>query len=348
MTNGEAEASRSSPRPQSGVQQAYELAEESRRRSLEELGAVYTELDQARNEHPELVKDHLGKLIPISDWNEGRFLHLPRDVTIPYVVQAPPPAQVEGQERRARTLIVAEEGSTIHYLSGCPSPIYTSNRRQVETVEIFAKPGSRVRFTSIENWSKGIGSEGIARALVEAEAMIEWMDVSLGSSRRQSSIEIQLTGRKARGEIRTMALFGAHQKLEAAPSVIHQAPETLSELNSLLIGLGSGRVELRSSLAVLRGATRVRSKVVARALLADSSATVQLAPEFNIEEAGVDLERQEQVSELSQWLADGPSMPVGDKAYEVVCRFLEPLTDRLPKEFAVELHNLLRIELESL
>src|SRR5215218_5236339 len=264
-----------------GVSAQYEseLVYHKIKEELDKIGVVFTDMDSGLREHPDIVKEYFGTIIPPNDnkfaalnsavWSGGSFVYVPEGVHVDIPLQAYFRINAENMGQFERTLIIAEPGSYVHYVEGCSAPIYTSDSLHSAVVEIIAKPGSRVRYTTIQNWSTNVYNLVTKRAAAHEDATMEWVDCNLGSKLTMKYPSIYLLGERAHGEILSIAFAGKGQHQDAGAKIIHVAPHTTSSIFSKSISKDGGRSTYRGLLEVAQGATETRSKVVCDALLLD-------------------------------------------------------------------------------
>ncbi|MEK7166046.1 MAG: Fe-S cluster assembly protein SufB, partial [Patescibacteria group bacterium] len=267
----------------SGVSAQYEseVVYKSIKKSLDKKGVVFLDMDSGLKEYPELVRKYFGTIIPPADnkfsalnsavWSGGSFIYVPKGVKVELPLQAYFRINAANMGQFERTLIIADEGSYVHYVEGCTAPIYTTDSLHSAVVEIIVKKGARVRYTTIQNWSTNVYNLVTKRMRVEEEGIGEWVDGNLGSKLTMKYPSIYLVGRKARGEVLSIAYAGPGQHQDAGGKAIHLASETSSKITSKSISKGGGRTSYRGLLHVVQGAKGVKSKVVCDALLLDEN-----------------------------------------------------------------------------
>jgi Fe-S cluster assembly protein SufB len=212
------------------------------REDLERLGVIFCDMDTALREYPELVKQYFGTVIPANDnkfsalnssvWSGGSFIYVPPGVEVEMPLQAYFRINAENMGQFERTLIIADEGSNVHYIEGCSAPVYTSDSLHSAVVEIIVKPGGRCRYTTIQNWSNNVYNLVTKRARVEAEGHMEWIDGNIGSRLTMKYPAVYVVGPKASGEVLSVAYAGAGQHQDAGAKMVHAAPETTSKIVS--------------------------------------------------------------------------------------------------------------------
>src|SRR5919109_2437644 len=227
---------------------------------LDSMGVLFSDMDTALRDHPDIVKEYFGTVIPPNDnkfaalnsavLSGGSFIYVPPDTHVEMPLQAYFRINAENMGQFERTLIIVDEGSSVHYVEGCSAPIYTGDSLHSAVVEIIAKPGSRVRYTTIQNWSPNVYNLVTKRAKAEAEATMEWVDGNLGSKLTMKYPSVYLTGPKAHGEVLSVAYAGAGQHQDAGAKMIHAAPETTSLIESKSISKDGGRTTYRGLVRV--------------------------------------------------------------------------------------------------
>ena len=231
---------------------------------LEAQGVVFMDMDTALREHQDLVREYIGTLIPPNDnklaalnsavWSGGSFVYVPPGVKVEMPLQAYFRINTENMGQFERTIIIADEGSYVHYVEGCTAPTYSSDSLHSAVVELFAKPGARIRYTTVQNWSNNVFNLVTKRAVAERDATVEWVDCNLGSKLTMKYPSVYLTGERAHGEILSIAFAGAGQHQDAGGKIIHAAPNTTSNIFAKSISKDGGRSSYRGLLEVAKGA----------------------------------------------------------------------------------------------
>ncbi|MCW2830823.1 MAG: sufB, partial [Aeromicrobium sp.] len=257
----------------SGVAAQYEseVVYHSIREDLEEQGVLFLDTDTALKEHPELFQEYFATIIPVGDnkfsalnsavWSGGSFIYVPKGVHVDIPLQAYFRINTENMGQFERTLIIADEGSYVHYVEGCTAPIYSSDSLHSAVVEIIVKKGARVRYTTIQNWSNNVYNLVTKRAVCEEGATMEWVDGNIGSKVTMKYPAVYLMGEHARGETLSIAFAGEGQHQDAGAKMVHAAPHTSSSILSKSVARGGGRTSYRGLLQVLEGAEGSASTV---------------------------------------------------------------------------------------
>jgi len=249
-----------------------------------------------------------------------------------------------------RTLIIADEGSFVHYVEGCTAPIYTTDSLHSAVVEIIVKKGARVRYTTIQNWSTNVYNLVTKRARVEEEGIMEWVDGNLGSKLTMKYPSVYLMGRKAHGEVLSIAYAGRGQHQDAGGKMIHAASETTSQIISKSISKSGGRTSYRGLVQVYPGAKHVKSKVVCDALLLDETSRSDTYPTMKIDEQSVQIEHEATVSKIGDeqlFYLQSRGIAKAQAESMIVNGFIEPIVKELPLEYAVEMNRLIQLQMEG-
>ena len=343
-----------------GAQYESEVVYHQVNEKLEAQGVIFTDMDTALREHEDLLREYWATVIPPADnklaalnsavWSGGSFVYVPKGVKVEMPLQAYFRINTENMGQFERTLIIAEEGSDVHYIEGCTAPVYSSDSLHSAVVEIVAKPGARVRYTTVQNWSQNVFNLVTKRAIAQENATMEWVDCNLGSKVTMKYPAIYLTGKGAHGEVLSIAFAGEGQHQDAGAKIIHAAPDTTSSVFSKSISKDGGRSTYRGLLEVANGATGTRSKVVCDALLLDDKSESDTYPTIRIDESDADMGHEATVSKvgddmLSYLQSRGLSEEEASKM--IVNGFIEPVTKELPMEYAVELNRLIELQMEG-
>ena len=346
----------------SGVAAQYEseVVYHSIREDLEEQGVLFLDTDTALREHPELFEEYFATVIPVGDnkfaalnsavWSGGSFIYVPKGVHVDIPLQAYFRINTENMGQFERTLIIADEGSYVHYVEGCTAPIYSSDSLHSAVVEIIVKKNARVRYTTIQNWSNNVYNLVTKRAICEAGATMEWIDGNIGSKVTMKYPAVYLMGEGARGETLSIAFAGEGQHQDAGAKMVHAAPNTSSSILSKSVARGGGRTSYRGLLQVNEGAHGSASTVKCDALLVDQISRSDTYPYVDVREDDVTLGHEATVSKLSDdqlfyFMSRGMEE---DEAMAMIVRgFVEPIARELPMEYALELNRLIELQMEG-
>lgn len=343
-----------------GAQYDSEVIYHSVKEALSKQGVIFTDMDTGLREYPEIVKQYFGKLIPALDnkfaalnsatWSGGSFVYVPKGVHVTMPLQAYFRINAKNMGQFERTLIIADEGSNVHYVEGCTAPIYTSDSLHAAVVEIYVKKGARVRYTTIQNWSKDVYNLVTKRARVEEEGVMEWIDGNLGSKVTMKYPSVYLVGRKAHGEVLSLAFAGSGQHQDAGGKAIHNAPETTSVISSKSISKDGGRTSYRGLLHVAKGSKGAKSTVRCDALILDPKSRSDTYPTMKIREKNVTIGHEATVSRIGDeqlFYFRSRGLSESEASGMIVNGFVEPIVKELPFEYAIELNRLINLEMEG-
>lgn len=345
-----------------GVSAQYEseVVYESVHRELEKQGVIFCDMDTAIREYPDIVRRYFGTLVPAHDnmfaalnsavWSGGSFVYIPKGVHVKLPLQAYFRINAERFGQFERTLIIAEEGSSVHYTEGCTAPIYTTASLHAAVVEIFVHPRARVRYTTVQNWSKNIYNLVTKRARAETQATMEWIDCNLGSQVTMKYPAVYLAGRGARGEVLSVASAGNGQHQDAGAKMYHLAPDTSSRIVSKSLAKDGGRNSYRGLVHVARGATGARAHIVCDAMLFDNRSRSDTYPTMRIEESTATVEHEATVEKIGQekmFFLASRGLSEDQATGLLVNGFIEPVAKELPFEYAIELNRLINFEMSG-
>ncbi len=343
-----------------GAQYESEVIYHNLQKELEAQGVVFLDTDTGLKEYPELFKEYFGKIVPPNDnkfaalnsavWSGGSFIYVPEGVHVQLPLQAYFRINAQNMGQFERTLIIADKGSYVHYVEGCTAPTYTTDSLHSAVVEIIVKEGARVRYTTIQNWSKNVYNLVTKRAAAYKDATMEWVDGNLGSKVTMKYPSVYLMEPGAKGEILSVAFAGHGQHQDAGGKVVHVAPHTTSTITSKSISKNDGRASYRGLLKVHPEAEHSKSNVRCDALLLHEESRTDTYPYIEIENDRVDVGHEATVSKVGEeqlfyLMSRGISEA---EAYSmIVTGFIEPIAKELPMEYAVELNRLIQLEMEG-
>src|ERR687896_153549 len=343
-----------------GGQYDSEVVYHNIRTELEAQGVIFMGTDQALKEHPELVKQYFGTIIPQNDnkfaalnsavWSGGSFIYVPPGVRIEMPLQAYFRINAENMGQFERTLIIVDEDAYVHYVEGCTAPIYSSDSLHSAVVEIIVKPRGRCRYTTIQNWSTNVYNLVTKRAVAYDGATMEWVDGNLGSKLTMKYPAIWLMGERAHGEVLSIAFAGKGQHQDAGGKCVHVAPKTTSVITSKSISKNGGRAGYRGLLEVAKNAKGSRSKVVCDALILDDDSRTDTYPYIRIDENDVDVGHEATVSKIGEeqlFYLMSRGLTEAEASALIVSGFVEPITKELPLEYAVEMNRLIQLQMEG-
>jgi Fe-S cluster assembly protein SufB len=344
-----------------GAQYDSEIVYHSLKKEWEDQGVVFLNMDEAVHKFPEVVKKYfMTQCVPINDhkfvmlhaavWSGGTFIYIPKGVKVKIPLQAYFRMNVERGGQFEHTLIVADEGSEVHYIEGCSAPAYESSALHAGCVEIFVHKNARVRYSSVENWSRNTYNLNTKRAVVDEDGVIEWINGNLGSGVTMLYPCSILRGERARSDSLGIAFAGAGQNQDTGSKVIHAAPNTSSTIQAKSISKDGGISTYRGLVKVLPRAINSKVAVNCDALLIDGNSISNTYPTMQIESNKVDIAHEATVGRIGEeeifyLMSRGLSMEQARQM--VVAGFIEPIIKQLPLEYSVELNKLIELEMEG-
>ncbi len=330
------------------------------REDLEERGVIFQDTDTALREHEELFRKHFATVIPPNDnkfaalntavWSGGSFIWIPEGVDVDIPLQAYFRINKQNMGQFERTLIIAEPGSKVHYVEGCTAPIYSSDSLHSAVVEIIVKEGAKVRYTTIQNWSTNVYNLVTKRAMAYKNATMEWIDGNIGSKVTMKYPAVWLMEEGASGEVLSVAYAKDGQHQDAGAKMVHNAPNTTSNILSKSISKGSGRTSYRGLVKITPGATNARAAVKCDALMLDDESRTDTYPYMEIGEEDATIEHEATVSKVSDeqlFYMQARGINEDEATAMIVRGFIEPIARELPMEYAVELNRLIALEMEG-
>src|SRR3954447_3514917 len=343
-----------------GAQYESEVIYHSLREDLEKQGVIFLDMDSGVREHPELVRQYFGTIIPYNDnkfaalnsavWSGGSFIYIPAGVKVELPLQAYFRINAENMGQFERTLIIVDKDAYVHYVEGCTAPIYSTDSLHSAVVEIHVAEGGRCRYTTIQNWSTNVYNLVTKRAVAERNATMEWVDGNLGSQITMKYPAVILKGDGAHGEVLSIAFAGKGQHQDAGGKITHAAPNTSSVITSKSISKDGGRSSYRGLLQVNKGSVGSRSKVVCDALIIDDESRTDTYPYINIDENDVEIGHEATVSKIGEeqlFYLMSRGLSEEEASAMIVSGFVEPITKELPLEYAVELNRLIQLQMEG-
>jgi Fe-S cluster assembly protein SufB len=330
------------------------------RDDLADMGVLFCDMDTAVREYPEIVQKHIGTVIPPGDnkfaalnsavWSGGSFIYVPPGVKLEMPLQAYFRINSENAGQFERTLIIADEGASVHYVEGCSAPVYSTDSLHSAVVELIAKPGAHIRYTTIQNWSPNVYNLVTKRARAEAESRVEWIDGNLGSKLTMKYPAVVLAGPKAHGEVLSVAYAGPGQHQDAGAKMTHAAPETTSIIESKSISKDGGRTTYRGLVRVEPGATNTKAHVRCDALILDDESRSDTYPYMEIEEQDARVGHEATVSKVGDdqlFYLMSRGLTEQQATAMIVNGFIEPIIKTLPMEYAVEMSRLVELNMEG-
>ena len=345
-----------------GVKAQYEseVVYGSLQEDLAKQGVLFTDTDSAVRDHPDLIREYFGTIIPSADnkfaalnsavWSGGSFIYVPKGVHIEFPLQAYFRINTQNMGQFERTLIIVDEGASVHYVEGCTAPTYSSDSLHSAVVEIVVKRGGRCRYTTIQNWSNNVYNLVTKRAMAYGDSLMEWVDGNLGSKLTMKYPAIYLMEPGARGETLSIAFAGKGQHQDAGAKMIHCAPHTSSRVISKSISKDGGRASYRGLVKATHDAHHCKSNVVCDALILDAHSRSDTYPYIEVNQDNLTIEHEASVSKIAEeqllyLMSRGMTEP--EAAAMIVTGFIEPLVKELPMEYAVEMNRLIELQMEG-
>ena len=344
----------------SEAQYESEVVYRKNRDDLEKQGVLCCDMDTALREYPQLVQEYFATIVPPGDnkfaalntsvWSGGSFIYVPPGVEVEMPLQAFFRTNSGGAGQFGRTLIIADEGSKVHYIEGCSAPVYTKHSLHSAVVEIVVKPNARVAYTTIQNWSPNVYNLVTKRARVEAGGHMEWIDGNIGSKLTMTYPSVYLVGDGATGEVLSVAYAGRGQHQDAGAKMVHAAPNTTSKIISKSISKDGGITTYRGLVCVDEGAVGVKSHVECDAFILDEHSVFRTFPDMEISEPDAQISHVATVSEITHeqlFYLTSRGFSEEQALGLIVNGFIEPITKMLPMEYAVEWSRLIELHMEG-
>ena len=343
-----------------GAQYDSEVVYHSVREELSKIGVVFMGTDQGLKEYPQIFEKYFGTVVPPEDnkfaalnsavWSGGSFVYVPKGVEVPLPLQAYFRINGENTGQFERTLIVVDEGASVHYIEGCTAPIYATDSLHAAVVEVIALPKSKVRYTTIQNWSNDVYNLVTKRAHAHENSTVEWIDANTGSRLTMKYPSIYLRGEGATADIISVAVAGAGQHQDTGAKAIHLAPNTRSRIVSKSVSKDGGRATYRGNLRVAPGATNVVASVRCDALMLDDQSRSDTYPYIDIQEDDTTITHEATVGKISAdqvFYLMSRGLTENEAQNLIVQGFLEVFTKELPMEYAIEFNRLVKLEMEG-
>ncbi len=343
------------------AQYQSEVVYASLKEQLENMGVIFVDMDTAVRDYPELVKEYfMTKCVPPSDnkftalhgavWSGGTFIYVPPGVQVPFPLQSYFRISSALVGQFEHTLIIADKGSFVHYVEGCTAPVYSEHSLHSAAVEIFVKEGARVRYTTIQNWSKNVYNLNTKRAIVEKDGVMEWVGGSMGSGVTMLYPASVLVGEGARAEHLNLTFAGKGQIKDTGSKVIHLAPNTSSMIISKSISKEGGKSVYRGLVKIVKGASNSRVSVSCQSLILDENSKADTIPIMEIHDETATVTHEATAGKISEeklFYIMSRGLSEQDAMALVVRGFIEPISKELPMEYAVELNRLVKLEMEG-
>lgn len=343
-----------------GAQYDSEVVYHSIREDLKRKGVIFLGMDEGLKEYPEIVKQYFGTVVPKEDnkfaalnsavWSGGSFIYVPKGVQVEIPLQAYFRINAAQMGQFERTLIIADEGSKVHYIEGCTAPIYSRESLHSAVVELIAKRGAHLRYTTLQNWSNDVYNLVTKRAVAYEDATVEWVDANIGSRVSMKYPAVYMLGKGARADILSVAYAGKGQHQDTGGKAIHAAPYTTSTIISKSVSKGGGRTSYRGQLKVVKGAVGAKSSVRCDALLLDEYSRSDTYPYIEIDEDQVTIGHEATVGKVGEdqiFYLMSRGLSESEALSMIVLGFMEPFTKTLPMEYAIEFNRLIQLEMEG-
>ncbi|SHI34114.1 Fe-S cluster assembly protein SufB [Clostridium cavendishii DSM 21758] len=343
-----------------GAQYDSEVVYHNVKEELVKQGVIYTDMDSAVRDYEDIVKKHFMKLVPPKDhkfaalhgavWSGGSFVYVPSGVHVDIPLQSYFRLNSPGAGQFEHTLIIVEKGASLHFIEGCSAPKYNVTNLHAGCVELFVNEDAKLRYSTIENWSRNMLNLNTKRAVVEKNGIIEWVSGSFGSKVSMLYPMSVLKGDGAKSEFTGITFASSGQVLDTGTKVVHSAPNTSSTINSKSISRDGGVAVYRGVVKINANAKNAKSYVSCESLMLDNKSKSDTIPVIEIENDEVDMGHEAKIGRISDdaifyLMSRGISE---EEAKAMIVRgFVEPITKELPLEYAVEMNNLINIELEG-
>ena len=341
-----------------GAQYDSEMVYHNINEHLEKQGVIFLSIENGLKQYPDLFKEFFSTVVPIQDnkfsalnsavWSGGSFVYVPKGVKVDLPLQAYFRLNNASIGQFERTLIIADEGSQVHYVEGCTAPTYTTESYHSGVIEIVVKKGARVRYSTIQNWSTNVYNLVTQRASVFENGTMEWVDANLGSKVTMKYPSCYLRGEGAHGEMLSVAFAGPGQIQDAGSKMVHFASNTSSKITSKSISRGNGQASYRGLVKVARDLKNVRSNVVCDALLLDPESRTDTWPTIDTGSDHVSIGHEASVSKVGEeqlFYLTSRGLSQEEATTMIVSGFIEPLVKELPMEYAVEMNKLIQLQM---
>lgn len=344
-----------------GAQYDSELVYHNVRKEVEEQGVIYTDMESAlKGPYAEMVHEHFMKLVPPTDhkfaalhgavWSGGSFVYVPKGVSVAIPLQSYFRLNAKGAGQFEHTLIIVDEGADLHFIEGCSAPKYNVANLHAGCVELFIGKGAKLRYSTIENWSKNMYNLNTKRALVAEGGTIEWVSGSFGSHVSYLYPMSILNGEGARSEFTGVTFAGHSQNLDTGCKVVHNAPKTSSVVNTRSISKSGGISTFRSSVVVTNKAKQAKSSVSCQSLMLDNISRSDTIPAIDVRTADADIGHEAKIGRISDdavFYLMSRGISEEEARAMIVSGFADNVSKELPLEYAVEMNNLIRLEMQG-
>ncbi len=329
------------------------------REDLEKKGVLFCDTDTALKEYPEIIKKYFGTVVPMSDnkfaalntavWSGGSFVYVPKGVKIDLPLQAYFRINAQNVGQFERTMIIVDEGAEVHYVEGCSSASYSSSSLHTAVVEVIALKDSRVRYTTLQNWSNNVYNLVTKRAHAYENAYVEWLDANIGAMTMKYP-SVYLKGEYSKANIISVAFANNNQIQDAGAKALHFASNTSSTIISKSISKGSGKTIFRGLVQVQKGAKNCKSHMRCDALLLNKESKSDTIPSLKINEQDVQVGHEATVGKVGEdqlFYLMSRGLTEQEAVNLIVNGFFKQFTKELPLEYAIEFNKLIELEIKS-
>ena len=343
-----------------GAQYESEMVYHNIQKQLESQGVIFLSIEEGLKQYPDIFKKHFGTVVPFDDnkfaalntavWSGGSFVYIPPFVKVELPLQAYFRLNTASIGQFERSIIIADEGSQVHYVEGCTAPQYSRNSFHSGVIEIIVKKGARVRYTTIQNWSTNVYNLVTQRAVVHEEGTMEWVDSNLGSKATMKYPACYLVGPHAHGEILSMAFAGKNQIQDTGGKMLHLAEHTSSKITSKSISKDGGRSSFRGLVYVDKKGEASKANVVCDALILDGTSRSDTYPNLENRAENVSIGHEASVSKVGEeqlFYLTSRGLSEEEATTMIISGFIEPLVKELPMEYAVEMNRLIQLQMEG-
>ena len=345
-----------------GAQYDSELVYHNVQDEVAKQGVVYMGFEEAlkSEEWGPMVKEYFMTLVTPKDhkfaalhgavWSGGSFVYVPKNVHLDFPLQSYFRLNAKGAGQFEHTLIIVDEGADLHFIEGCSAPKYNVANLHAGCVELFVKKGAHLRYSTIENWSKNMYNLNTKRAKVEEDGAIEWVSGSFGSHVSYLYPESDLMGRNARAEFTGITFAGNDQNLDTGAKMVHRAPNTTSLITTKSISKGGGISTYRSAVYIDKNATGSKASVSCQSLMLDSESRSDTIPAMTVLTDDADVGHEAKIGRISNdaiFYLMSRGIPEDEARSMIVSGFAKPVSKELPLEYAVEMNNLIRLEMKG-
>ena len=344
-----------------GAQYDSELVYHNVREEVAAQGVIYTDLESAmRGPYADMIREHFMKLVPPTDhkfaalhgavWSGGSFVYVPKNVEVAIPLQSYFRLNAKGAGQFEHTLIIVDEGASLHFIEGCSAPKYNVANLHAGCVELFVGKNAKLRYSTIENWSKNMYNLNTKRAIVEEGARMEWVSGSFGSHVSYLYPMTILKGDRSQMEFTGITFAGEGQNLDTGAKVVHQGSDTSSYVNTKSISKSGGISTFRSSVVVTENARRAKSAVSCESLMLDDQSRSDTIPAMDIRSGDADIGHEAQIGRISDeavFYLMSRGISEEDARAMIVSGFADNVSKELPLEYAVEMNNLIRLEMKG-